>query len=186
LLALDARNAGKADLDCVVVHTGTFSKVMMPGLRVGWVIASNAVIDKLTQSKQAADLHTSTLCQHLALTLARQGFLEEFTPELRRQYGRRCQAMQSALQKYFPKSAHWTEPEGGMFLFVTLPEVLNARELLADALAQGVAFVPGEEFHVAGAGKNTLRLNFSNASPERIDEGIQRLGRVLRERVKVK
>jgi 2-aminoadipate transaminase len=181
LLALDARNNGKADLDTVVVHTSTFSKVMMPGLRVGWVIAPSAVIDKLTQAKQAVDLHTSTLSQHLALTLARQGFLDEFTPELRRQYGRRCQAMQAALRKYFPKSARWTEPEGGMFLFVTLPDAMNASELLPDALAQGVAFVPGEEFHVAGAGRNTLRLNFSNASPERIEEGIRRLGRLLSE-----
>jgi 2-aminoadipate transaminase len=184
LLALDARNAGESDMDSVVVHTGTFSKVMMPGLRVGWVIAPSVVIAKLTQAKQAADLHTSTLSQHLALTLARQGFLEEFTPELRRQYGRRCHAMQAALQKHFPKSARWTEPEGGMFLFVTLPDAVNAKELLPEALAQGVAFVPGEEFHVGGAGRDTLRLNFSNASPERIEEGIRRLGKLLNERIK--
>jgi 2-aminoadipate transaminase len=179
LLELDARNRGTTDFDSRVIYCGTFSKVLMPGLRVGWVIASRAVIEKLTQAKQAADLHTSTLSQHLALELISRGFLEEFLPVLRRNYGERRDAMLGALAKYFPKSATWTQPEGGMFLLVTLPKHINASKLLLAALEQLVAFVPGEEFHLNGEGKNTLRLNFSNARPERIEGGIKKLGRLL-------
>jgi 2-aminoadipate transaminase len=179
LLELDARNRSSSDFDSRVIYTGTFSKVLMPGLRVGWVIASRAVIEKLTQAKQAADLHTSTLSQHLALKLLNRGFLEEFLPVLLRNYGHRRDAMLAALEKHFPKSATWTKPEGGMFLWVTLPKNINAGQLLPAALEHRVAFVPGEDFHLNGEGKNTLRLNFSNASPERIEEGIKKLGRLL-------
>jgi 2-aminoadipate transaminase len=180
LLELDARNRGTPDFDSRVIYCGTFSKVLMPGLRVGWVIASRAVIDKLTQAKQAADLHTSTLSQHLALELVSRGFLEEFLPVLRRNYGLRRDAMLAALAKYFPKTATWSQPEGGMFLLVSLPKHINAGELLPAALERRVAYVPGEEFHLNGEGKNTLRLNFSNARPERIEEGIRKLGRLLK------
>jgi 2-aminoadipate transaminase len=183
LLELDARNQAASGFDSHVIYTGTFSKVLMPGLRVGWVIASRAVIEKLTQTKQAADLHTGTLSQHLALELVSRGFLEEFLPVLRRNYSERRDAMLEALGTYFPKSATWTPPEGGMFIWVTLPKHINAGELLSAALEQRVAYVPGEEFHLNGEGKNTLRLNFSNASPERIEAGIKKLGRLLKSKV---
>jgi 2-aminoadipate transaminase len=179
LLELDARNGAASELDSRVIYAGTFSKVLMPGLRVGWVIAARAVIDKLTLAKQAADLHTSTLSQHLALELLRRGFLEEFVPVLRRHYGQRRDAMLEALEKYFPKRATWTKPEGGIFLWVTLPKRIDASQLLPAALQQRVAFVPGEEFHLNSEGKNTMRLNFSNAPPARIEEGIKKLGRLL-------
>jgi 2-aminoadipate transaminase len=179
LLELDARNRVAGDFDSRVIYTGTFSKVLMPGLRVGWVIAPQPVIDKLTQAKQAADLHTSTLSQHLALELTRTGFLNEFLPVLRRHYGERRDAMLAALEKYFLKGATWTQPDGGMFLWVTLPKHLNAGGFLPAALEQGVAYVPGEEFHLNGEGKNTVRLNFTNAPPERIEAGIKTLGRLF-------
>jgi 2-aminoadipate transaminase len=179
LLELDARNGAASEFDSRVIYAGTFSKVLVPGLRVGWVIASRVVIEKLTLAKQAADLHTSTLSQHLALELARRGFLEEFVPVLRQHYGQRRDTMLAALNRYFPKSAHWTKPEGGIFLWVTLPKHINAGKLLPAALQQRVAFVPGEEFHLNGEGKNTMRLNFTNAPPARIEEGIKRLGRLI-------
>ncbi len=179
LFQLDARNDGASGFDSRVIHTGTFSKVLMPGLRVGWVIAARAVIEKLTHAKQAADLHTSTLSQHLALELVRQGFLEEFVPVWRANYRQRRDAMLAALKKYFPKGTTWTKPEGGMFLFVTLPKHINAGEILSDALELGVAYVPGAEFHLNGEGKNTLRLNFSNSQPERIEAGIKALGKLF-------
>jgi 2-aminoadipate transaminase len=168
------------ELDDQVIHVGTFSKVLMPGLRVGWVIAPEVVIDKLTPAKQAADLHTSTLAQHLALELASKGFLDTFVPVLCENYRKRRDAMLGALERYFPKSATWTRPEGGMFLLVTLASGVNTGELLAAALKHGVAYVPGEEFHINGEGKNTMRLSFSSAPPERIEEGIKRLGEVLK------
>jgi 2-aminoadipate transaminase len=163
-----------------VIYTGTFSKVLMPGLRVGWVIAAPAVIEKLIQAKQAADLHTNTLSQYLALELVRTGFLREHLPLLRRHYGARCDLMLAALEKHFPQGVRWTRPDGGMFLMVTLPRQLDAAALLPQAMERQVAFVPGEEFHLEGAGRNTLRLNFSNARPDQIEPGIQRLAQVVR------
>jgi 2-aminoadipate transaminase len=201
LLELDAVERPAAGLDSQVIFTGTFSKVLMPGLRVGWAIAAGEVIDKLVQAKQAADLHTSTLCQHLALELLRTGFLEEVLPVFRDAYRRRRDAMLDALDRHFPPGAAWTRPEGGMFLLVTLPADVDAGRLLPRALAQGVAFVPGEAFHLGeegtaprtpnsgspgrlrletpGHGRNTLRLNFSQARPEQIETGIRRLAGVL-------
>jgi 2-aminoadipate transaminase len=179
LFELDARNHGAAGLDSRVIYTGTFSKVLMPGLRVGWVIAVRTVIEKLTQAKQAADLHTGTLSQHLALELVSRGFLEEQVPLLRANYRERRDIMIKALKKHFPQRAVWTQPEGGMFLWVTLPRHINTGELLPAALKQRVAYVPGAAFHLNGEGHNTLRLNFSNARPERIEAGIKKLGRLF-------
>jgi len=157
-----------------VIYTGSFSKVLMPGLRVGWIIAANEVIEKLLQAKQAADLQTSTLSQHLVLELLSRGVREEMLPVLLKNYRKRRDAMLSALERYFPSDCTWTRPEGGMFLMLKLAG-LDARELLPEALRRGVAFVPGEEFHLNGEGKETMRLNFSNSSPDRIDQGIKRL-----------
>jgi 2-aminoadipate transaminase len=185
LLELDAATPGSIGEEetlerSLVIYAGTFSKVLMPGLRVGWVIAARDVIDKLVQAKQGVDLHTSTFTQHVALELVTQGFLQEFVPLLVRTYGERRERMLAALEKYFPENITWTQPEGGMFLLVTLPKHVNSTELLPKALAQNVAFVPGAEFHLGGKGQNTLRLNFSNASLEKIETGIRRLGEVLR------
>jgi 2-aminoadipate transaminase len=177
LFALDA-TFPPSGIDSGVVYTGTFSKVLMPGLRVGWVIAPKQVIEKLVLAKQAADLHTSTLCQHLAFELISKGFLHEFIPLLRKIYRERRDVMLTALEKYFPNGTSWTRPDGGLFLLVTLPKHMDAAKLLVQALQQKVAFVPGEEFHLEGEGKNTMRLNFSNASPERIRAGIEKLGRI--------
>jgi 2-aminoadipate transaminase len=181
LLELDAANGPGSELETRVIHLGTFSKVLAPGLRVGWVIAPAMVIDKLVQAKQAADLHTSTLCQHVVLELLRNGVLERQLPRLRAEYGRRRDAMLGALAAHFPTEARWTRPDGGLFLFVTLPPHIDAGTLLKRALAQGVAFVPGDDFHLDGHGGNTMRLNFSNATPAKIGEGVKRLGRVLAE-----
>ncbi|HEY9171897.1 MAG TPA: PLP-dependent aminotransferase family protein [Verrucomicrobiae bacterium] len=182
LLELDAANGAGGALETRVIQLGTFSKVLAPGLRVGWVIAPAAVIDKLVQAKQAADLHTSTLCQHVVLELLQNGVLERQLPRLRAEYGRRRATMLAALATHFPNEAHWTRPDGGLFLFVTLPPHIDASALLKRALAHNVAFVPGDDFHLDGQGRNTMRLNFSNATPEKIEEGIKRLGRVLAER----
>lgn len=179
LFELDAAGGLAEDLDSNVIHVGTFSKTLAPGLRVGWVIAAAELIEKLALAKQAADLHTSSLCQYVVLELVSRGVLEEVLPELRAEYRRRRDAMLAALEKYFPPGVAWTRPKGGMFLLVTLPEHVDAAALLPEALKHNVAFVPGEEFHLNGRGRNTIRLNFSNASPEQIEIGIQRLGRVI-------
>jgi 2-aminoadipate transaminase len=179
LLEIEAAQGKTGGVPNHVMYSGTFSKVLMPGLRVGWVIAAPEVIDKLGMAKQAADLHTSTICQYAALELLRRGFLDDFVPVLCKSYGQRRDLMLSALEKHIGTKAKWNRPEGGMFLLLTLPEKYDTTKLLARALEQNVAYVPGEEFHMNGEGKNTLRLNFSNARPEQIEEGIRRLSRIL-------
>jgi 2-aminoadipate transaminase len=134
----------------------------------------------LAQAKQAADLHTSTLAQHVALELVRGGVIENHLPRLRAAYRERRDTMLVALERHFPSGAQWTRPAGGMFLKVTLPGDIKATDLLSAALANQVAFVPGNDFHLDETGQHTLRLNFSNASPERIEEGIRRLGKILK------
>lgn len=179
LLEIEAAQARSSRFPNHVIYSGTFSKVLMPGLRVGWVIAAPELIDRLGMAKQAADLHTSTICQYAALELLRRGFLDEFVPVLCKSYGQRRDLMLSALEKHLGTRAKWNRPEGGMFLLVSLPTNYDTAKLLARALEQNVAYVPGEEFHIHGEGKNTLRLNFSNARPEQIEEGIRRLATVL-------
>jgi 2-aminoadipate transaminase len=182
LFDLDARNTRDGGLDSHVIRTGSFSKVLMPGLRVGWVMAATPVIDKLVQAKQAADLHTSSLSQLIASELVRNGFLDTFIPLLQKTYCERRDTMLAALGRHLSGMATWTEPEGGMFLMVNLPKGIDAAKLLPLALEQKVAFVPGEEFHLNGQGRNTLRLNFSNSKPEAIETGIERLAKVLKQR----
>ncbi len=162
-----------------VVYISTFSKVLAPGLRVGSVVAAPALISKLTQAKQGTDLHTATLNQMLAYELAQSGFIKQHVPVIVREYRERRDAMLAALQAYFPEEARWTHPQGGMFLWVTLPAGIDTSDLLRAAVEQKVAFVPGTSFHPGGGGAHTMRLNFSNATPEMIDGGIARLSRVL-------
>lgn len=166
-----------------VLYASTFSKVLSPGLRVGYVVAPAEVIAKLVQAKQAADLHTASLNQLLVYELATSGAIARNVTAVARRYAERRDAMIAAMRERFPDGVTWTHPAGGMFLWVTLPLGLDAGELLQEALEQRVAFVPGTPFHPNGGGANTLRLNFSNAAPEQIREGIARLGRTLEARV---
>lgn len=183
LIQLDAARRDESPYAGNVIYTTTFSKILSPGLRVGWVIAAREVIAKLTQAKQGTDLHTAVFNQMIAYELASTGFLERHTKLIVRTYRERRDAMLAALAEEFPASVTWTRPQGGMFLWVTLPVGLDAADLLRDAIEQKVAFVPGAPFHTDGSGANTLRLNFSNASPETIREGIGRLGKALRARL---
>ncbi|MBV9710548.1 MAG: PLP-dependent aminotransferase family protein, partial [Ktedonobacteraceae bacterium] len=161
------------------IYLGTFSKTMAPGMRLGWVIAPSEVIGRLVQAKQGVDLHTASFTQMIAYEMLKDGFLDEHVHEIRRVYRERRDAMLAALEEYFPEEVKWTHPEGGMFLWVTLPEGSDATELLRQAVERNVVFVPGESFYPNGGGRNTLRLNYSHDEPERIREGIRRLGRVL-------
>ena len=173
------------ELDCQpdaggrVIRAGTFSKTLMPGLRIGWVIGPRPLIERMGWAKQAMDLHTSTFNQYVALELLNSGYLEEFIPVLRRVYRERRDTMLDALQEFFPPGSNWTRPMGGMFIFVTLPQNVSAGDLLARALERNVAFVPGEAFHLDGTGQNTLRLNFTQASVPDIREGIGRLAELV-------
>jgi len=164
-----------------VIYLSTFSKVLAPGLRVAWVVGPPEVIRKLALAKQGADLHTATLNQMVAYEVSRAGFLDEHIGLIRRVYRERRDVMLQSMEEHFPHEVRWTRPDGGLFLWATLPRGWDAAELLPHALEQKVAFVPGASFHPNGGGENTMRLNFSNATPEKIREGIRRLGKVLSE-----
>ena len=159
-----------------VIYLSTFSKVLAPGLRLGWIVAPPDVITHLVQLKQSTDLHTSSFTQMVAYEVARDGFMEEHVKLIRRVYKERRDAMLGALHNYFPPEVSWTHPHGGLFLWVTLPPGIDTMKLLDTALRQDVAFVPGEPFFPSGQETGShMRLNFSNARPEQIREGIRRL-----------
>jgi 2-aminoadipate transaminase len=174
-----------------VIYLSTFSKTLAPGLRLGWIVAPPEVIAKLVQLKQGTDLHTSTFAQAVTYEVARDNFLDEHVKKLRAVYRERRDVMLAALAEYFPPEVTWTKPQGGLFLWVTLPALMDANLLFTEALKQNVAFVPGDSFFApnvnganVGNGVNGgngvesgrhMRLNFSNASPDRIREGIRRL-----------
>lgn len=159
-----------------VIYLSTFSKTLAPGIRLGWIVAPPEIISKLVQLKQAADLHTSTFNQIVAYEVARGGFLDEHVRFIRALYRERRDAMLDALREFFPSEVTWTQPHGGLFLWVTIPEATNSHKVLETALSHNVVFVPGDCFYARPAGEEChMRLNFSNATPEQIREGIRRL-----------
>jgi 2-aminoadipate transaminase len=168
-----------------VVYISTFSKTLAPGIRLGWALAPQAVIDRLVQAKQGVDLHTSTLTQMVVHDLCHRGILRAHVERLRAVYKARRDLMLQTMEQEFPSDVKWTKPKGGLFLWVRLPEGVDSEELLRVAVQkERVAFVPGEPFFPPpGGGRSAFRLNFSNASEEKIVEGIGRLGKVLREHV---
>ena len=178
ILALEL--AEKGDLDqCRTIYCGSFSKTLSPGLRIGWVCAARPVIDQMVLLKQAGDLHTATLNQMAVAHVAADGF-EEHTQRLCAHYKARRDRMLAALTRHMPDGVDWTHPEGGMFVWMTLPAGMDGADLLAAALRdEKVAFVPGGAFYPDDDGRNTLRLNFSSPDQAQIDEGIARLGRVI-------
>jgi 2-aminoadipate transaminase len=185
LVVLDARklDLGNSDgrnlINGNVIYLSTFSKTLAPGLRLGWMVAPTSVIEKCVMAKQGMDLHTSSLVQMIAYEVVKDGFLKEHINHIRRIYRERRDVMLAAMSRYFPPEVHWTRPQGGLFLWVTLPEWLDAAEVFNKAVANKVAFVPGTPFFPDDSGHNTMRLNFSNARPEQIEVGIKRLGEVL-------
>jgi 2-aminoadipate transaminase len=167
-----------------VINLFTFSKILSPGFRLGWICADSVVIDKLVQAKQATDLCTSALTQRIAAEFLRRGLLEARIQANIGLYRGKLQCMLNALDEFMPRvpDLRWVVPEGGMFLWITLPEGMDADEMFKDAIERNVAYVVGSAFHPAGGGHNTMRLNFSYCSDEQIREGIRRLAGLVRSR----
>ena len=163
-----------------VIYLSTFSKILAPGLRLAWIIAPPEVIRKLVQAKQGADLHTATFNQVVAYEVGKGGFIDQHVKLIRKVYLERRDVMLDALEEFMPEGVKWTHPKGGLFLWATLPEYMDATQILKPAIAEKVAFVPGTSFHPNGGGKNTMRLNFSMPTPEKITIGMERLGRVIK------
>jgi 2-aminoadipate transaminase len=161
------------------IYLGSLSKVLAPGLRLGYLVAPKALFGKLLQAKQAADLHTPGFNQRIAHEVLRSGLLERHLPQVRQRYKARRDAMAAALQRYMPPGCRWNVPAGGMFFWVELPRELDASALLPLAVLAGVAYVPGAPFFCHGGARNTLRLSFVTVPGERIETGIAALAGVL-------
>lgn len=164
-----------------VVHLGTFSKTLAPGLRVAWAVCPPEVARQLAMAKQGSDLHTNAIAQAMAYEFMRRGWLPAQVERIRRTYLARRNAMVEALEEYLPEGVSFTRPQGGLFLWITLPEGMDAVALLPAAARRKVAFVPGAPFFVDGTGRNTLRVTFASVPPEVIREGIRRLAETIRE-----
>jgi len=178
ILSLDIARRGGIDA-CRTIYCGSFSKTLAPGLRVGYVVAAKPVIRKLVLMKQAADLHSSTINQMVVAQVAAEHFPAQIA-KIRAAYAARRDAMLAALEKYMPDGTDWTRPEGGMFVWVTLPEGMDGADLLARSVeTEKVAFVPGQAFFADRSGANTIRLSYSCANEAMIEEGIRRLGRLV-------
>jgi 2-aminoadipate transaminase len=159
----------------------TFSKILAPGIRLGFVIAEASVIQALVLAKQAADLQTNSLLQRAVYYYGRRGHLDRHIPMIIQSYRERAGIMLAAMDRYFPPVIRWVPPEGGMFVWCTLPKGMSASRLFKKAVQANVAYVTGNVFHADGGGDETLRLNFTNSTPDRIEEGIKRLGKVFSE-----
>lgn len=163
------------------IYMGSFSKVLVPGMRIGYVIAPEPLFGKLVQAKQAADLHTPSFVQRIVYEVVKDGFLDTHIPSIRELYARQCEYMLSALERHFPAGISWTRPEGGMFIWVQLPKGIDSGALLAKAIEQNVAFVPGAPFFANDPQTNTLRLSFVTVPQDKIEAGVERLGILLRQ-----
>ncbi|WP_461640284.1 aminotransferase-like domain-containing protein [Labilibaculum euxinus] len=163
-----------------VIALGTFSKIFVPGFRIGWVIAHEAIIDKFVKAKQSTDLCTSPFVQKIAAKYLEKGLFDKNLKTIIEMYHRKRDVMLDAFEEFMPKGVTWTKPEGGLFLFLNLPENMDAQDLFEIAIQKNVAFVLGSAFHCDGSGKNTMRINFSYVDEEHSRIGVQRLAESIK------
>ncbi len=167
-----------------VITLGTFSKTFAPGLRLGWAIGNAEIIDKMIIAKQSIDLCTPTITQKIAARYIKKGLFDKNLKNTIKQYHSKRDNMTQAFREYMPEGVTWTEPEGGLFLFLQLPEFMDAEELFHKAIEKNVAFVMGNVFHCDGSGKNTMRINFSFMPEDKTREGVKRLAEAIKEELK--
>jgi 2-aminoadipate transaminase len=184
LYSLDAALAGRGGASDFVIYLGTFSKILSPGIRLGWAVAPRPVLEKLNLGKQGADLCSSPVTQLFVAAYFKEAVWREYIEQLRQLYRSRRDVMLAALGEHFGPQARWTEPQGGMFIWATLPDYIDTTDLLARALeSEAVAFVPGRAAYLDGRGAASMRLNFAGVQEQDIREGIRRIGKVVREQV---
>lgn len=166
------------------VMLGSFSKTILPGFRLGWIVAPKHIMEKLIIAKQAADLHTSHFTQSIIYQYVKDNDIDKHIKKIRKTYGNQCRAMLNSIQKYFPSSVTYTKPNGGMFLWAELPQNVTSLELFDLAVKDNVIFVPGDPFYVNKTRTRTLRLNFSCVDEETIETGTRKLGNAIRNLLK--
>ncbi len=179
---LDAEPLKTMDKSGRVIYVGTLSKILAPGLRIGYAVGPAWVISTFELAKQMVDLHSSTLTQYIAMEAIKRGLVEKTVEKARKIYKEKRDVMLEAMEEHFPEGSKWTKPVGGLFIFAYAPKGIDTRALLPEALLRGVAYVPGASFFVEGGGENSMRLNFSYPTLEQIREGIKRLGKLLAEK----
>ncbi|MHB1808577.1 MAG: aminotransferase-like domain-containing protein [Solirubrobacteraceae bacterium] len=184
LYSLDAALAGRGGASDFVIYLGTFSKILSPGVRLGWAVAPQPVLEKLNLGKQGADLCSSPVTQLFVAAYFREHDWEAYLDSLKTLYRARRDAMLAALSSHFGADAQWTKPDGGMFIWATLPDYIDTTDLLARALeTEDVAFVPGRSAYLDGRGASSMRLNFAGVPEDDIAEAVRRIGRVVAEHV---
>jgi len=172
------------DAEGRVIYLSTFSKILSPGLRLGWVVADDRLIEKFVLAKQDMDLCTSPLLQYIAYAALKRKVIQENLKKIRALYKTKRDKMLEALETYFPEGCKWTMPIGGLFIFARVPERVNTKELIQDCIKKyRIAYVPGQSFFVNGNGTNTMRLNFSYPAMDEIEEGVKRLGQAIKEKL---
>lgn len=186
----DLRYSGKSiksmksiDKNNRVIYTHTLSKTLAPGFRLGYVIADVNTIKEMTLAKQGVDICTNTFAQHIAAEYIKSGLIEKQLVKIKKMYKEKRDIMLRALEKYFPEGCIWACPEGGMFIWVTLPSCIDTNEMIDDAIKEKVLFVNGAAFRVDGKGHNNMRLNFTNTDNDNIEIGIKRLAKIIRQRL---
>ncbi|MCL4462945.1 MAG: PLP-dependent aminotransferase family protein [Firmicutes bacterium] len=179
------RSIKSMDTEGRVIYLGSFSKTFIPGIRVGWIVAEETLIQKIACAKQATDLCSNSLGQRMACRFAASGYIEQHVSSLISLYKAKRDLMLSCFEQYFPQGVTWTRPEGGFFVWVTLPEGMSAREVLLKAVERKVAYVDGAGFFVNSNGKNTARFAFSEASEEKIARGMKILGELMHQEMAV-
>ena len=170
----------KSYLDNAVLF-GSFSKIVSPGMRLGWIVANKEIMEKIIIAKQASDLHSNYFTQRVVYQYLSDNNIDEHIEKIKKMYRDQRNLMVKMIEEHFPEDVKYTKPEGGMFLWVTLPDGLSSLDLFEIAIKENVAFVPGKAFFTDGSGDNTLRLNFSNSNEEKIEEGIKKLGKCIYE-----
>jgi 2-aminoadipate transaminase len=171
------------DTDNNVVYLRTFSKILAPGIRLGWIVGPKEIISKINLLKQATDLCTPVITQVAVDEYLRKGYLRPHIEKIKASYSVKCKVMVDAIRKYFPEEVKINEPEGGMFLWASAPEKVDTVSIFNEAIAEGVAYIVGTAFFADGSGANTMRLNFTMVTPEKIEEGIKRLGNLLKKKL---
>ncbi len=184
---VDFKHLKAMDTEDRVVYMSTFSKILAPGFRIGWVAGNEEIINKIALAKQSMDLCTSPLTQYITYEALRKGVIKRHIPRIRGAYREKRDIMLKALEKHMPEGCKWVKPIGGMFIFAWVPKQIDTKKMLMKCIKEyGVAYVPGQSFHVDGSGKNTMRLNFTYPSKEEIEIGIERLAKAIKEELSIK